>query len=96
MIEGLFYNQSHFGTLELGIWSLTCAGLGPGLRNLTPDYKFCSRVAFRGALGYLGTLRCRSDGGDKAVGTGSQSRLNALQQLRSYPMQPQKARANEV
>jgi hypothetical protein len=52
MIEGLFYNQSHFGTLELGIWSLTCAGLGPELRNLTPDYKSCSHVAFRGALGY--------------------------------------------
>jgi len=39
--------------------SLTCAGLGLKLRNLTPDYKFCSHVAFRGALGYRGTLRCR-------------------------------------
>jgi hypothetical protein len=78
--------------------SLTCAGLGLKLRNLTPDYKFCSHVAFRGALGYRGTLRCRSDSGDKAVSTGSQSRarLNALQPLRSYSMQPQKARAIEV
>ena len=54
--------------------SSTCAGLGLKLRNLTPDYKFCSHVAFRGALGYRGTLRCRSDSGDKAVSTGSQSR----------------------
>ena len=53
--------------------SLTCAGLGLKLRNLTPDFKFCSHVAFRGALGYRGTLRSRSDSGDKAVSTGSQN-----------------------
>jgi hypothetical protein len=35
--------------------SSTCAGLEPELRNPTPDYKFCSHVAFRGALGYRGT-----------------------------------------
>ena len=39
--------------------SSTCAGLGLKLRNITPDYKLCSHVAFRGALGYRGTLRCR-------------------------------------
>ena len=78
-------------------WSLTCAGLGLKLRNLTPDFKFCSHVAFRGALGYRGTLRSRSDSGDKAVSTGSQmGRLSALQPLRSYSMQPQNARAIEV
>ena len=45
--------------------SSTCAGLGLKLRNITPDDKLCSHVAFRGALGYRGTLHCKSDSGDK-------------------------------
>jgi hypothetical protein len=48
----------------------TCAGLGLKLRNLTPDYKFCSHVAFRGALGY---------GAHSAVGPIAAIRQSALE-----------------
>ena len=34
MIEGLFYNQSHFGTLELGIMELNLRRVRLGLRQV--------------------------------------------------------------
>jgi hypothetical protein len=77
--------------------SSTCAGLGLKLRNITPDYKLCSHVAFRGALGYRGTLRCMSDSGDKQSALKSESDQTQCAAAVAFLFEPpQKPRALEV